>query len=359
MKAFTYDALPGRVVFGPGKLAQLKDELDRLGSRRALLIITGSARKYLPGLQEQLGGRLVGVIEEVAQHVPVETVKVALATLREVEADCAVTLGGGSAIGLGKALALEAGLKVVAVPTTFSGSEMTPIYGLTENGRKKTGRDMRVLPRTVIFDPQLVYSLPPRLAVTSGLNAMAHCVEALYGKDGSPVTDIMAEEGCRALAGGLLRISRDSRDLEGYDQAFYGAYLGGALLGAVGTALHHKLCHVLGGTFNLPHSETHSVMLPYVVGYNREAAPEAMARLQGALQAALGPDEAPDAVGGMFNLSARLDAPRSLAELGMPEDGIEQVIAQVMENLPYNPRPVEPQALRELLRAAYHGEGLR
>jgi alcohol dehydrogenase class IV len=347
MKAFTYEALPGRVVFGAGTLKTLPEEVDRLQAKRALLIATGSAAKYLPDLVEQLGPRYAGTFDEVVQHVPTATIEAARTSLQESAADCVVTLGGGSAIGLGKALALETGLPVIAIPTTFSGSEMTPIYGITSEGRKKTGRDLRVLPRTVIYDPELVYSLPSGLAVTSGLNALAHCVEALYGKLASPVSNIMAEEGSRALAQGLVKIVQNDR--EGYDQALYGAYLAGTVLGTVGTALHHKICHVLGGTFNLPHAETHSVVLPYVVWYNREAAPEAMAQLA----RALGTE---DAVTGIFELSARLNAPNNLAALGMPEAGLEEAARQILEAPPYNPRPVDLAGLREILYAAYQGK---
>lgn len=352
MKNFTYEALPGRVVFGAGRLASLPEEIDRLPARRVLLIATGSAGSYLPDIIKGLDKRYAGVIDKVVQHVPEATIQTGLATVREVEADGLVTVGGGSAIGLGKALARETGLPLVAVPTTFSGSEMTPIYGITSEGRKKTGRDLRVLPRTVIYDPELTYSMPTSLAVTSGLNALAHCVEGLYGKLASPITDLMAEEGSQALAQGLIRIVNDGRDQEGYAQTLYGAYLAGVVLGTVGTALHHRICHVLGGSFDMPHSETHSVILPYVVWYNYKAAPAAMARLARALGVE-------DPVKGMFDLKARLGAPASLAALGMPEDGLEKAARQVVDPPPWNPRPVDFAGVLEILQAAYRGARMK
>jgi len=348
MKAFTYDALPGRIVFAAGALARLPEELDRLQSGRAFVIASGSAARLLPGITASLADRFAGVFSEVVQHVPTVVAQQALAVARQTGADSIVTLGGGSAIGLGKALALETGLPIIAIPTTFSGSEMTPIYGVTDAGRKRTGRDLRVLPRTVIYDPELIYSLPPSLAGVSGMNALAHCVEALYGQLASPITDLMAEEGSRALAQGLAAIRQDASDHEGYSLALSGAYLAGAVLAVVGTGLHHRICHVLGGSFNLPHAETHAVILPYVVWYNHEAAPAAMARLA----RALGTD---DAAQGIAALAARLGAPQRLADLGMPESDLEEAARLVMEAPIWNPRPVTRAELEQLLQAAYHG----
>jgi len=348
MKNFTYEALPGRVIFGTGTLSQLSEEVDRLEAKRVILIATGSAKSHLRELTRQLGARQAGLIPQVVQHVPSKIVQATLGIVQEVGADCFVTLGGGSAIGLGKALAVETGLPLIAIPTTFSGSEMTPIFGLTSEGRKKTGRDLRALPKTVIYDPELTYSMPPALAVSSGLNALAHCVEALWGKAASPISDIMAEEGSRALAQGLTRIVNDKQDEEGYEQALYGAYLAGVVLATVGTALHHRICHVLGGTFNLPHSETHSVILPQVVWYNRKTAREGMAKIARSLNA-------PDAVTGIFRLTERLGAPNNLAALGMPESGIDEAAQLVVSPPPWNPRTVDFTGVKEILERSFEG----
>ncbi len=348
MRAFTYDALPGRVVFGTGVVSHLAEEIERLQKKQALLIATPSAAHLVPKLAEQVGDRLAGVFSEAVQHVPASLVKKGLAVAHETHADSIVTLGGGSAIGLGKALALDINVPIIAIPTTFSGSEMTPIYGITDAGRKQTARDMRVLPSTVLYDPELIYSLPPSLVATSGMNALAHCVEALYGKLVSPITDLLAEEGSRALAQGLKSIMQNPRDHESYNLSLYGAYLAGSVLAVVGTGIHHRICHVLGGSFDLPHAETHAVMLPYVIWYNHEAAPEAMARLARALAAK-------DAVKGSFDLTAHLGTPRTLADLGLAEDSLPEAARLVMQSPIWNPRPVLLADIEQLLQAAYHG----
>jgi maleylacetate reductase len=348
MRSFTYETLPGRVVFGVGIISQLADEIDRLQKHRAMLIVSGSAARLISMLTKQSGERLAGVFSEVAQHVPTSLVEKALAVANELHTDCIVTVGGGSAIGLGKALALKVDVPIIAIPTTFSGSEMTPVYGTTSAGRKQTGRDMRVLPRTVLYDPELVYSMPPSLAAVSGMNALAHCAEALYSPHASPITSLMAEEGSRALAQGLPGIVKNPDNHEYYEIALYGAYLAGAAFGVAGAGLHHRICHVLGGSFGLPHAETHAAMLPYVIWYNSQAAPEAMARLARAL-------EVEDVVKGSFDLAARLRTPRSLAELGMAEDNLEEAARQVLQSPVWNPRPVLPADLLHLLQAAYQG----
>lgn len=348
MRAFTYIGLPSRVVFGAGAIAQLPAELDRLGARRALLLSTpeqaGSVRK----VAASLGARAADVYDRAAMHVPVETADEARRRAAELGADCCVTVGGGSTTGLGKAIALTSSLPILAVPTTYAGSEMTTIYGLTEAGMKKTGRDVRVLPKTVIYDPELTVSLPPVASAASGMNAIAHCVEALYAHDGNPINALMAEEGIRALAQALPAVVRAPADLDARAEALYGAWLAGVSLAAVGMALHHKLCHVLGGTFNLPHAETHSIVLPHAVRYNRDAAPEAMARAARALGAA-------DAAGGLYALQAKLGLKLGLAEIGMKQADLERA-ARIAAEAPYpNPAPVNYEGVLALLRDAFEG----
>ncbi len=260
-----------------------------------------------------------------------------------------MAIGGGSTTGLGKAIALDSGLPILAIPTTYAGSEMTPIYGLTEAGVKRTGRDPRVLPRTVIYDPELTLTLPLAMTVTSALNAIAHAAEGLYAHDGNPMTALMAEEGIRACAAALPVLANDSRDLGARGDALYGAWLCGSVLGSVAMGLHHKLCHTLGGSFNLPHAEVHTVMLPHALAYNALHAPEAMARIARALGAS-------DAARGVFDLSSRHGAPTSLQSLGMPREGLARA-ADLAVAAPYpNPRPLERAALRALLQRAFDGD---
>jgi maleylacetate reductase len=257
MHSFSYNQLPGRVVFGVGALDHLQREIELLAARRALVLSRPGHKTQAEHIADRLGARCVGIFPRAVMHVPIETAREARAQAGRLGADCVVAIGGGSTTGLGKAIALESALPILAIPTTYAGSEMTAIYGITEAGLKKTGRDRNVLPKTVIYDPSLTVSLPVGLSVTSGFNAIAHAAEALYAQDSNPVSSIMAEEGIRALAQGLPRVAQNPADLAARGDCLYGAWLCGAVLGAVGMALHHKLCHVLGGTWNLPHAETH------------------------------------------------------------------------------------------------------
>lgn len=345
---FIYNGLPMRVVFGAGSLSQLPAELERLGGQRALLLSTPEQKESLQKVSKILGARCAGTYDKAAMHVPLDIAEDARRMARELGADCCVTVGGGSTTGLGKAIALTSAVPILAVPTTYAGSEMTPIYGITEGGAKKTGRDVRVLPKAVIYDPTLTLSLPPALSAASGMNAIAHAVEALYSHEGNPIISLMAEEGIRALALALPAIMKSPSDIGARSDALYGAWLCGVVLGSAGMALHHKLCHVLGGSFNLPHAETHSIILPHAVRYNHDAAPEAMARIERAIQAE-------DAAAGIYDLEKRLGLPMRLADVGMEEGDLERA-ARIATEAPYpNPRKVDYAAVLQLLRSAYLG----
>ncbi len=348
MDAFNFEARLPRVVFGTGVLAQLPAEIERLGARKALVLSTPEQAREAQRVAELLGERSAGVFPRAVMHVPMEVAREAAAEARRRGADCAVAIGGGSTTGLGKAIALDSGLPIVAIPTTYAGSEMTPIYGITEGGLKKTGRDPRVLPRTVLYDPALTLTLPAALSVTSGLNAIAHAAEGLYAHDGNPILCLMAEEGIRALARALPVLHRDPSDLQARSDALYGAWLCGAVLGHAAMGLHHKLCHTLGGSFNLPHAEVHAVMLPHALAYNAPKAPQAMA----AIARAVGSGDAPLA---LQRLAAGLGVHTSLKDIGMPADGLDRV-ADLAVSAPYpNPRPLERTALRALLQRAWEG----
>jgi len=354
MKSFIYASQPSRVVFHAGALDQLGAEIDRLGARRALVLSTPEQRASAEDVSRRLGSRSAGVYDRAVMHVPIETAQAARARAKELNADCCVAIGGGSTIGLGKAIALTSELPILAIPTTFAGSEMTPIFGITEQGQKKTGRDPRVLPRTVIYDPLLTMSLPVNIAGSSGMNAIAHCVEALYAQDSNPITSLMAEEGIRALSSSLPTVVSKPDDLEARAEALYGAWLAGACLGNVGMALHHKLCHTVGGAFNLPHAETHAVILPHAVHYNFEAAPDAMARIGRALAGSgLSAD---GAASGLFALARKLGVPLALRDLGMKMESLDEAARLAMQNPYYNPRPLEYAAIRQLLQNAWEGK---
>ncbi len=349
-RAFTYQALPMRVVFGPGVLAELPAEVAALGLTRVLVLCSPEQEDTGRMVAAALGERAAGVLAEARMHVPVEVAARARDLARELGADGCVAVGGGSAVGLGKAIALEHGLPVVAVPTTYAGSEMTPVWGLTEAGEKRTGRDLRVLPVSVVYDPELTLSLPAQLSATSGVNAVAHAVEALYAPDATPIVSLMAEEGVRALAAALPAVVADGGDLDARGEAQYGAWLCGAVLAATTMSLHHKLCHTLGGTLDLPHAPTHTVVLPHALAFNQPAAPAAVAALSRALGGA------PDPARALWELAGRLGAPRSLRELGMDGADVDRIADLAVERPYANPRPVTRGGVAALLRAAWAGE---
>jgi maleylacetate reductase len=348
MQDFIYNSPASRVVFGAGSVRHLVREIDLLGAKRALVLSTPNQRDSAEHVAELIGDRCAGIFDRAVMHVPIETAREAREVARQLNADCAIAIGGGSTTGLGKAIALESSLPILAVPTTYAGSEMTPIYGITEAGLKKTGRDIRVLPKTVIYDPELTTGLPAQLSATSGINAMAHAAEGLYSQDANPIMSLFAEEGIRALAQGLPKVVANPHDIDARSQCLYGAWLCGAVLGNVGMALHHKLCHTLGGSYNLPHAETHTVVLPHALAYNAPATPEAMQRIARALGTT-------NAAQGVYDLAKSLNVPLSLKEIGMPGEELDRCTDIALQNAYANPRPLERTALRALLQDAYEG----
>jgi len=349
-RSFLYEALPMRVRFGVDALAALPEELDQLGLERVLVICSPDQKSMGTRVADALGHRSVGVLADAVMHVPAEVAQRASADADRLGADGCVTVGGGSAIGLGKAIALEHGLPIVAVPTTYAGSEMTPVWGVTTDGLKTTGRDPRVLPRSVVYDPALTATLPVPMSVTSGINAMAHAVEALYAPDATPIISLMAEDGVRALATALPAIAADSSDLTARSEALYGSWLCGACLGATTMSLHHKLCHSLGGTLNLPHAQTHTVVLPHALAFNQPAASVATTALSRALGGVADPAL------GLWELAGQLGAPRSLAELGAQEADLDRIAEEVTSRSYGNPRPITYGDVRALLQAAWVGK---
>jgi maleylacetate reductase len=347
-RSFIYTAQPARVVFGAGSLSRLAEEVQALGAHKALVLCTPEQRKLAQMASDLLGNLSGGIYDGAQMHVPIENARKAREHAHHLGADCMVAIGGGSTIGLGKAIALVSAVPIIAIPTTYAGSEMTPIYGITEDKVKKTGRDLRVLPKTVLYDPQLSATLPVHMSIVSGMNAIAHAAEGLYAKDGNPVMFLMAEEGIRTLATGMRGVVVKADDRQARSDCLYGAWLCGSVLGHVGMALHHKLCHTLGGTFNLPHAETHTIVLPHALAYNSQAAPDAMQRIARAIGA-------PTAAAGLFDLAKDLGAPTALRDIGFKESDIEVALTVAMSNPYWNPAPIEAGAVRELLRNAWEG----
>lgn len=349
MKAFRYDALPGRVIFGAGcSTRELGPELGRLGAQRVLLVVADQEQAIADRLTAPILDLIAATFSDVRQHVPEATVAQVMALARAVDADAVLSIGGGSTTGTAKAVALHTALPIVAVPTTYAGSEVTPIWGATAGGHKSTGRDLAVLPKTVLYDPELTLSLPESITVSSALNALAHCIEALYARGANPITSLIAVEGIRALAAGLAPVVADPHDRAARSDLLYGAYLAGSAFAVAGSGLHHTICHVLGGAFDLPHAHTHAVVLPHVAAFNEAAVPD-----MGRAAKALGSDSV---ASGLARLVAATGAPTSLHALGMPADGVDQVVSTIMaKDLSANPRPVSEADVHDILTAALTG----
>lgn len=314
MRAFTRDSLPGRVVFGAGAArSALAGEVAALGAERVLLIATKRGERLARELAAPLA--VADVWTEVRQHVPAEVADAARAAAERSDVDCVLCVGGGSVIGTAKVVALERPVPIVAVPTTYAGSEMTPIWGRTEAGEKRTGRSPDVLPAVVVYDPELTVGLPPDITAASGMNALAHAVE---GHRADPVTALLAGEAMRALTAGLPKAVAE----EDRDEVLFGAYLAGSVIAVTGAGTHHKICHVLGGAYDLPHAPTHAVLLPYTA--------------RGTVDA-----------DGLRELAERIGAPTALRDIGMRAADLDDAARRVLGTVGTD--------ARELLAAAYDG----
>jgi maleylacetate reductase len=343
---FAHETLPQRVRFGSGEAGEaVTEEVRRLDASRVMAIVTDPGR-----VAPVLTGLPVAVLHtEVVMHVPVEVADRARAVAEEHDVDVLVCVGGGSTTGLAKAVALTTGLPIVAVPTTYAGSEVTDLWGLTEGGRKRTGVDRRVLPRAVVYDAGLMLGLPVATSVASGFNALAHCVDSMWAPNADPINQALALEGIRALGAGLPRVVDDPLELGGREETLYGAYLSAVAFASAGSGLHHKVCHVLGGMFDLPHAETHAVVLPHVLALNAPAVPDLDARMAEAFGAG-------SALAGLRRLRERVDAPRSLRALGLPETDLAAAVQPILDAAPpSNPVPVTAAVVEALLAAAWSG----
>lgn len=348
MRSFEYSGLPARVLFGQNTVRKLPEELDRLGAARPLIVTTPQQSSEGERLRDLLGKLECRVFTGAAMHTPVPVTEEATGIFLEHKADAVVAIGGGSTIGLGKAIALRTDALQLVLPTTYAGSEMTALIGETSEGRKITQKTLKVLPETVIYDVDYTLGLPAVMSVTSGVNAIAHAAEALYAENENPLLSLIAEEGISALFHALPKIIETPRDQSARSDALYGAWLCAVCLGSSGVALHHKLCHVLGGSFDLPHSETHSIVLPHALAFNLPACEHASARLKTATQSD-NPSRS------LYDVVQQSGAPVALKELGMPEAGIERAVAITLENPYWNPRPFQEDDIRAIVRAAWEG----
>lgn len=346
-RPFVFPGLSTRVVFGHGTLAQVPEEVARLGRSRALVLSTPHQKAEAEALALRLGPTAAGVFAGAAMHTPVEVTEKAVAAFRSVGADCVVSLGGGSTTGLGKAIALRTGADQVVVPTTYAGSEMTDILGETAGGEKTTRRDPAIRPEVVVYDVDLTLTLPLGLTVTSALNAIAHGMEALYAPDSNPVIEALVRDALPAFHDALPALLRNPADPGARGQALYAAWACSTALGYASMALHHKLAHVLGGSFGLPHAETHAVLLPHTASYNEAAA--------GGLMAPIAETFGGSAARGLWQFAKSVNAPLRLAELGLTGPDLDRA-AEIATKNPYaNPRPVTREGIRALLQSAFDG----
>lgn len=357
MKEFEYNVLPSRVIFGSGSVTKLPDEIERLNASRPLLLSTPGKSNYTNQLSKLIQAASItvaGTFPHAKAHTPISVTEEAVIFLNSVAADSVVSIGGGSVVGLGKAVSIRTGVPHISIPTTYSGSEMTPILGETDNGIKTTRSDPKILPSVVLYDVDFTMTLPPAICSTSGVNAIAHAVEALYAKNTNPIISMLALEGIKALAEALPQIVQDPNSRTSRDQALYGAWLCGTVLGSSSMGLHHKLCHVLGGSMALPHAETHTIVLPHALSYNAPAIPEQMAKLATVLPGSNG-----DALNGLELLLERLQVPRALKDLGMQESDVDKATEIAAGHQYPNPRALEAEWIHELIRRAWAGEPAR
>ncbi len=338
-----------RVLFGVGVRNTVADEVRRLGCSRALILSTPPQSSSALDLAAALNDMSAGVFSRAAMHTPVEVTEDALRHVQEINADCIVAIGGGSTTGLGKAIAHRTGLPQIVIPTTYAGSEATPILGQTEDGVKTTLTDRKVLPEVILYDPELVATLPVGMTVTSALNAMAHAAEALYARDKSEDSNQLAIDGLTSFVKSLPKVLQDPEDLAAREETQRGAWACGAVLGRVGMALHHKLCHTLGGSFDLPHAETHAIILPHAIHYNAQAVPGLLAPLT-------------DLLGGsspgmaLWQFAKSMGAPLALRVLGLQVQDLDRVVEIATRNPYWNPREVTADGIRALLEKAWTGE---
>lgn len=349
MMNFNYTGLPSRVIFGNGRSIEVGEELDKLNIKRALVISTADQSATGAHFAALIGDRVGAIYPGAVMHTPVDTTMSAIQAATQMNCDGILSVGGGSTIGLGKAIAYRTDLPQLVIPTTYAGSEMTPILGQTENGVKSTLRSPRVLPETVIYDPNLTLTLPGFISGPSGMNAIAHSIEALYAENTNPIISLMAEESIRVLGKSLPKIMADGNDIEARTDALYGSWLAGICLGAVGMAIHHKICHTLGGSFDLSHADIHCLMIPYSTSYNSQAAPIAMQ----AIERALG---VKNAANGLYDLMISVGTKKSLAQFGLNQEQLNQAAEMAIENPYYNPRPITSEGVLEMLNNAYKGQ---
>ncbi|OIW28132.1 iron-containing alcohol dehydrogenase [Coniochaeta ligniaria NRRL 30616] len=359
---FVFSPSAPRVVFGPGSINSLPEELRRLGVKLPIIVCSptrASLARTVNIILETASLATAGIVDKAVVHVPINITESSMASIEANGADCVISVGGGSAVGLGKAICFRTGLPHICIPTTYSGSEMTAILGELKDGKKVAVTDPKILPSTVIYDVDLTMQLPKHLSAVSGLNAMAHSVEALYARDANPVTSLVALESLKCLAESLPRVAADPLSREARSSVLYGAFLAGMAVASTGIALQHKLAHTVAGCCNLPHAETHAILLPHTVAYNLPSlGADVIERFGMALVGRPGLS-AQDIVSAITSILQSLEIECALKDIGMNEDDIDRTVHLALEKQYWNPRPLEKEKIKELIRRAWAGETAR
>ncbi|MGA8951145.1 MAG: maleylacetate reductase [Xanthobacteraceae bacterium] len=347
LSRFTYHSDPIRIVFGAGAIGSLAAEADFHKMSRLVVLCSKSRRDFARRVTMGIADRCTGVSDASEPNMPRAAFERFLADLKQHNADGFVAVGGGSPIGLAKAAAATTKLPYIAIVTTYSGSEMAARWRIGVAEGRITGEGAAALPATAIYDPELTLDLPPRVSAASGMNAIAHAVESLYGIDTNPVVQTMAEEAIRLLGSNLPRIVDNPRDLAARSDVLYGAWLAANFRAEVG--LEHAIAQRVRQWFDLDHAHTHAIATPYAIGFNAKAAPEAMRRITRALSVG-------DAARGLYDLNVRLGLPTGLKGLGMREQDIEKAVEVVAAVKIDHPKPVSKADLLNIIGQAYAGE---
>ncbi|HUI14096.1 MAG TPA: maleylacetate reductase [Xanthobacteraceae bacterium] len=344
---FTYRSDPIRIVFGAGAIGALAAEAEFHKMSRLVVLCSKSRLDFARRVTLGIADRCAGICDASEPNMPREAFERFLADLKAHNADGFVVIGGGSPIGLAKAAAATTKLPYIAIVTTYSGSEMAARWRIGVADNRISGEGAAALPATAIYDPELTLDLPPRTSAASGMNAIAHAVESLYGPDTNPVVQTMAEEAIRVLGSSLPRLVDNPRDLVTRSAVMYGAWLAANFRAEVG--LEHAIAQRVRQWFDLDHAHTHAIATPYAIGFNANAAPDAMRRITRALGVG-------DAARGLYDLNIRLGLPTGLKGLGMREEDIGKAVEVVAAVTIDHPRPVSKADLLNILTQAYAGE---
>ena len=345
-----FNAIPPRVVFGNGTFSRVGEEVKRFGAKKALVVCTPGRKKMAEKAAEYIGENCIGILPEAVSQVPIELAEMGREKTRQLGADCLVAVGGGASVGLAKGIAYEVKLPIIDIATTYSGSEVTGFCGMTINGVKRMHQSLNMLASTLIYDPELTLSLPVKVGAASAMNALAHCVDAVYVSTVNPVVAIAAAEGAKWVSVGGPEVVRKPDDLDARAKMLYGAYLSGIALTG-GFALQHGLAHVLGGTFHVEHGLAHSAVLPYVAAYNAKFAPEALKPVA----AAMGSDVA-GLGGAIYDLRAEMGLPASLQEIGFAEKDLATLVKITVDtDNGYNPAPVTEESVSAIVEQMWSG----